>query len=178
MNEAVIPELELLLFSVLSGAASFCGYDILLVVRAFLRRHTVLEKLFDLLYWGTASVLVFSMIHKKNSGVIRAYSILGMLAGMIVYRLIMKDRLVEGARKSAERLRKWWFRKWEPIKNKKKELKIKRKQVKIEKQEKKRKKAEEKKASRQKKRKRKGRNKKTKQREQAQEEKTAVSTED
>lgn len=170
MNEAVLPELELLLFSVLSGAASFCGYDILLVVRAFLKRHTVLEKLFDLLYWGVASVLVFSMIHKKNSGVIRAYSILGMLAGMIVYRLIMKDRLVEGARKSADRLRKWWFRKWEPIKNKKKELKIKRKQVKIEKKEKKRKQAEEKKAGRQK---RKVRKKKAKRRKQAQEEKTA-----
>ena len=49
----------------------------------------------------------------------------------IILFYIKKDRLVEGARKSAERLRKWWFRKWEPIKNKKKELKIKRKQVKI-----------------------------------------------
>ena len=44
MNEAVIPELELLLFSVLAGALSFAGYDILLVVRAFFRQSLPLRK--------------------------------------------------------------------------------------------------------------------------------------
>ncbi len=147
MNEAVIPELELLLFSVLAGALSFAGYDILLVIRAFFRQSWVLEKLFDLLYWGCASVLVFSMIHEKNSGVIRGYSVLGMLAGMIAYRLAAKDRLVLGAQRRAEKLRKWCFKKWEPVRKKKKELQIRRRQSKIERREKRRSQAEQRRAA-------------------------------
>ncbi|MDE7297507.1 MAG: spore cortex biosynthesis protein YabQ, partial [Lachnospiraceae bacterium] len=110
------------------------------------------EKLFDLLYWGSASVLVFSMIHEKNSGVIRGYSVLGMLAGMIFYRLAAKDRLVLGAQRRSEKLRKWCSAKWEPVRKKKKELQNRRKQSKIEHREKKRSLAEARRDAKQKRR--------------------------
>lgn len=133
MNDAVIPEIQLLLFSVLAGIFCFLGYDLLLVFRAFLKRPLLIEKIEDVLYWCAASILVFSMIHQRNSGVIRGYSIAGMLAGMIVYRAAVKDRLVLGAQRIAKKLGKWGKKKLEPLRKKKKELQIKRKQVKIEK---------------------------------------------
>lgn len=136
MNDAVIPEIQLLVFSILAGILCFFGYDLLLVSRVFFRRPLLIEKIGDILYWCAASVLVFSMIHQKNSGVIRGYSVAGMLAGMILYRAIAKERLVSGARRLVEKIEKWGKEKLEPFRKKKLELKNKRKQAKIEKKKK------------------------------------------
>lgn len=131
MNEAVIPELELLIFSFLSGFICFFGYDLLLVFRIFFRRSLILEKMEDILYWLAASVFVFSVIYEKNSGVIRSYSIAGMLAGMLLYRAIVRGRLTGAAARRSDRIRKWFKNKMEPLKKKRLELKNKRRQSKI-----------------------------------------------
>lgn len=145
MNDAVIPELELLAFSVLSGALCFFGYDLLLVLRIFFKRAVILEKAEDILYWLAASVLVFSVIYEKNSGIIRGYSIAGMLAGMLFYRGAAKERLTQAAQKRSDRIKNWFRRKIEPIQKKKRELQNKRKQSKIEKKEQRRGRRQEKK---------------------------------
>lgn len=131
MNDAVIPELELLIFSILSGIICFFGYDLLLVLRIFFRRSMILEKIEDILYWLAASVFVFSVIYQKNSGVIRSYSIAGMLAGMLLYRAIVRGRLTGMAARRSDRIRKWFKNKMEPLKKKRMELKNKRRQSKI-----------------------------------------------
>ncbi len=153
MNEAVIPELELLAFSFLSGIICFFGYDLLLVLRIFFRRSPLLEKVEDILYWLAASIFVFSVIYEKNSGVIRAYSILGMLAGMVLYRAVMRTRLTQAAAKRSERIRKWFKNKMEPLRKKRLELQNKRKQSKIEKKEKKRSRKQKKKEEKEKRKK-------------------------
>lgn len=135
MNDAVIPELELLAFSFLSGIICFFGYDLLLVLRIFFRRSLILEKLEDILYWLAASIFVFSVIYVKNGGVIRGYSIAGMLAGMLLYRAVVKGRLTQAAQRRSDRIRKWFKNKTEPIRKKRMELQNKRKQVKIKKEE-------------------------------------------
>ena len=135
MNEAIFPELMLLLYSVAAGVLSFFGYDLLLVLRVFLGKHTVLEKITDVLYWLAASVLVFSMIHVKNSGVIRGYSVVGMLCGMLVYRLIAGEKIVNATRRRVDKCRNWWKKHLEPIQKKKKELQNQRKQSKLKRKE-------------------------------------------
>lgn len=131
MNDAVIPELQLLLFSVIAGSLCFFGYDLLLVSRVFLKRPLLIEKAEDVLYWCAASILVFSMIHQKNSGVIRGYSIAGMLTGMILYRIAAKERLVSGAEHLAKKIGAWVKRRLEPLRKKRLQLQNKRKQAKI-----------------------------------------------
>lgn len=135
MNEAIFPELMLLLYSVAAGVLSFFGYDLLLVLRVFLGKHTVLEKITDVLYWLAASVLVFSMIHVKNSGVIRGYSVVGMLCGMLVYRLIAGEKIVNATRRRVDKCRNWWKKHLEPLQKKKKELQNQRKQSKMKRKE-------------------------------------------
>lgn len=135
MNDALIPELELLAFSFLSGVICFLAYDLLLVLRIFFRPVWLLEKTEDILYWLAASFFVFSVIYIKNSGVIRAYSIAGMLVGMLLYRLIMRDRLTAFAERKSNSIKKWFRKKVEPIRKKKLELQTKREQSKIEKKE-------------------------------------------
>lgn len=132
MNDAVIPELQLLACSILAGLLCFFFYDLLLVVRIFLRKPLLLDKLEDVLYWCAASILVFVMIYRNNNGVIRSYSIAGMIAGMIFYRMLFQDRLVRIGQKQAERLASWGRKILEPWKNKKRELQRRRKQSKIE----------------------------------------------
>lgn len=58
-----------------------------------------------------------------------------MLAGMILYRVLMRDRLTAFSEKRSDAIRKWFKKKTEPIRKKKMELKNKRRQVKIEKKE-------------------------------------------
>ena len=135
VNDALIPELELLAFSFLSGAICFFVYDLLLVLRIFFRPVGLFEKTEDILYWLAASFFVFSVIYIKNSGVIRAYSIAGMLVGMLLYRAIMRDRMTAFAVKKSNSIKKWFSRKAEPIRKKKLELQTKRRQSKIEKKE-------------------------------------------
>ncbi len=153
MNDAVIPELELLAFSFLSGIICFFGYDLLLVLRIFFRRSLILEKLEDILYWLAASIFVFSVIYKKNSGVIRGYSIAGMLAGMLLYRAVVKGRLTQAAQRRSDRIRKWFRNKTEPIRKKRMELQNKRKQVKIKKEEQKKNRKQKKREEREKRKK-------------------------
>lgn len=153
MNDAVILELELLAFSFLSGIICFFGYDLLLVLRIFFRRSLILEKLEDILYWLAASIFVFSVIYKKNSGVIRGYSIAGMLAGMILYRAVVKGRLTQAAQRRSDRIRKWFRNKTEPIRKKRMELQNKRKQVKIKKEEQKKNRKQKKREEREKRKK-------------------------
>ncbi len=135
MNDAVVSELELLIFSFLSGIICFFGYDLLLVQRIFFRRSLILEKIEDILYWLAASVFVFSVIYKKNSGVIRSYSVVGMLAGMLLYRAVVGGRMTKAAARKSGQVRKWFRDKMEPLKKKKIELKNKRKQSKIKRKE-------------------------------------------
>lgn len=153
MNDAVIPELELLAFSVLSGAFCFLGYDLLLVLRIFFKRAVILEKAEDILYWLAASVLVFSVIYEKNSGIIRGYSIAGMLGGMLLYRAAAKERLTQAALRRSDRIRKWFRRKTEPIQKKKMELQNKRKHDKVERKNRKQEKKKQKKIGKQRKKK-------------------------
>lgn len=49
----------------------------------------------DLLYWVTCSLLIFRMMYKQNNGIIRGFAILAMLLGMLMYRGILSDLLVE-----------------------------------------------------------------------------------
>lgn len=148
VNDALIPELELLAFSFLSGVICFFAYDLLLVLRIFFRPVWLLEKTEDILYWLAASFFVFSVIYIKNSGVIRAYSIAGMLIGMLLYRAVMRDRLTAFAVRRSDAVKKWFHKKTEPIRKKKLELQKKRGQSKIEKKEQKKARKEQKKKKR------------------------------
>ena len=106
MNEAVLPELLLLGLSLLSGILCFLGYDFLCLLRIFFRTPVWLEKLEDVVYWCAAAIRVFLMIHDYNSGVIRGYSLLAIICGMLLYRAIVRGRLCIFAEKIKKELQK------------------------------------------------------------------------
>lgn len=106
MNEAVLPELLLLALSLLSGVLCLLGYDLLCLLRIFFRTPVWLEKLEDIVYWCAAAMRVFLMIHDYNSGVIRGYSLMAILCGMLLYWAIVRGRICAAGEKLKKELQK------------------------------------------------------------------------
>jgi phage-related protein len=48
----------------------------------------------DVAYWLVGGLLVFRMIYSKNDGTIRGYSVMALLLGMILYYIVVGERLV------------------------------------------------------------------------------------
>lgn len=94
MNQAISVELQFFLVSVLSGGILLLVYDILRILRRLMKHDSFFVALEDLIYWVGASLFIFAMMYKENDGIIRGFSILGMLIGMVLYHYIIDDILV------------------------------------------------------------------------------------
>ena len=58
----------------------------------------------DLIFWLLASLFIFTMIFHENNGIIRGFSIIGMLLGIILYHFSISDVLVKGLTKLIQTL--------------------------------------------------------------------------
>lgn len=96
MNEAIIVELQFFLVSVLWGGIIILFYDCLRIIRKVIKHKEFFIALEDVLYWVVSSLLIFNMMYKQNNGIIRAFSILAMFIGMILYYNLFSQLLVEG----------------------------------------------------------------------------------
>lgn len=94
MNQAITVELQFFLISVLSGGILLLIYDLLRIIRRLMKHDSFFIALEDMIFWVGASLFIFSMMYKENDGVIRGFSIMGMLIGMILYHYIIDDILV------------------------------------------------------------------------------------
>ncbi len=95
MNPAITVELQFFLISVLWGGILLLIYDILRILRRLVKHGTFLVAVQDLIFWVGASIFIFSMIYRENNGIIRGYSILGMMLGSILYHFAVSDFVVE-----------------------------------------------------------------------------------
>lgn len=95
MNEAITVELQFFMISILWGGLLLVIYDLLRIIRNVINHKQLWIAFEDILYWILCGVLIFQMMYKHNNGIIRVFSILGMLIGMILYRHIFSDTLVE-----------------------------------------------------------------------------------
>lgn len=80
--------------SFLWGAALMFVYDFVEVFRRKVKHGKVARLIEDWLFWLIASILVFQMIFALNNGIIRSFFILSFFAGMLLYRKLVKDRVV------------------------------------------------------------------------------------
>lgn len=95
MNDAIMIELRFFGTSILWGALILVYYDVIRIIRRIVIHNGFFVALEDLLYWVTCSLLIFRMMYKQNNGIIRGFAILAMLLGMLMYRGILSDLLVE-----------------------------------------------------------------------------------
>lgn len=83
--EEIIHEARFFLLSLLTGIVWMFAYDLIRVVRLFIPHKKWLVFLGDYLFWFVGSFLVFVMIYQVNDGIIRGFSVVAMVLGMMAY---------------------------------------------------------------------------------------------
>ncbi len=94
MNEAITVELRFFLISIYWGGLILVIYDLLRILRNIIRHNKIIIAIEDILYWIICGILIFQMMYKHYNGIIRAFSILGMFIGMVIYQYIFSDFIV------------------------------------------------------------------------------------
>ncbi len=94
MNEVIVMELRFFLISILWGGLILVIYDLLRIIRNVIKNNRFWLAVEDILYWILCGILIFQMMYKHNDGIIRAFSILGMFIGMLVYQSIFSEFIV------------------------------------------------------------------------------------
>lgn len=46
------------------------------------------------MFWLVAAVIVFDMVYERNNGILRAFSLITLFLGMLLYRIVVGDRIV------------------------------------------------------------------------------------
>lgn len=83
--DGLLREIELTVISLLAGAWLMMCYDLLRVFRILVRHKNLWVGLEDFFYWIYAGVTAFLLLYRENDGRLRAYVIVGIFAGMVVY---------------------------------------------------------------------------------------------
>lgn len=83
--DGLLREIELTGISLLAGAWLMMCYDLLRVFRILVRHKNLWVGLEDFFYWIYAGVTAFLLLYRENDGRLRAYVIVGIFAGMVVY---------------------------------------------------------------------------------------------
>lgn len=86
MKELVIAQLRYFLVSFAWGILLMCIYDGIRVFRHYKEHSPFMEGVEDIAFWSIASFFIYRMSFYSNYGIIRAYSLFALAAGMIVYR--------------------------------------------------------------------------------------------
>ena len=96
MSEAISLQCSFFLISVLWGAILLVMYDILRIIRRIKKHKWFTVAAEDLLFWLLSAFLIFRLMYEQNDGVIRAFSVLGMGLGMVIYNRSISKYFVEG----------------------------------------------------------------------------------
>lgn len=99
MNSAIAIEMQFFLVSILSGCILIFAYDILRIFRRLVKHNELVTGIEDLIYWVLSSLFIFIMLYQQNDGIIRFFSILGMLIGMLIYHKLLSELFVSGTLK-------------------------------------------------------------------------------
>lgn len=94
MNQAIVIELRFFITSLLWGVILLVSYDVLRIIRRVIKHNAFFVGLEDVIYWVIASVLIFQMMYKQNSGIIRGFAILAIFTGMLIYHGSISDFVV------------------------------------------------------------------------------------
>lgn len=94
MNPELADELYFFALCIIWGGLVLLAYDFLRVIRRLIKHGNLWLAAEDLIFWFIAGILIFIMIYRQNNGIIRGFAVMGMTAGMLLYNLLVGDRLV------------------------------------------------------------------------------------
>ena len=99
MVSSVYWEWELLLITIKLGVKLALFYDIIRIFRFMISHRNFVISVEDFLFWIYATLVIFRLQLEQSDGVLRGFSVLGMLLGMFLYNKLLGERLVSLAEK-------------------------------------------------------------------------------
>lgn len=97
VSAGILKEADVLLISFLTGAILLVVYDLLRIIRRLIPHNNWVIGIEDVLFWIASAAALFAMLYRENSGYIRGFVIGGVLAGMLLYNLLLSRFVVKGS---------------------------------------------------------------------------------
>lgn len=99
VSEEIRGELIFLLISFALGEGLVMLYDMFRIFRKVVPHGVLWTAVEDVLYWMMAALLIFGMIFQKNDGLIRGFSLGGIVLGMLFFNHFVSGFSVRGISK-------------------------------------------------------------------------------
>ncbi len=94
MSQDIIQEVTFFLHSIVMGVVITFVYDWFLIFRKLLKHNILWISFEDFLFWAGCGVGVFYMLYRENNGVLRWFTVLGAMLGMILYKALVSKWFV------------------------------------------------------------------------------------
>lgn len=104
ISESIVKEFQFFLLSFFYGIGIFFIYDCIRIIRRIIKHFKWLVGLEDIAFWVFIGVIVFELMYKENSGIIRGFVIVGMITGMVFYLYLISKHLVNGTTKLIKKI--------------------------------------------------------------------------
>ena len=95
MSGQIVSEGQFLFSCFTAGICITIAYDVIRIFRRVCRHNTFWVAIEDLIFWMGAAIFLFYVLYETNNGVIRWFSVVGAGVGMLVYKNIIGEHLVE-----------------------------------------------------------------------------------
>ena len=94
MSQDIIQEVTFFLHSIVMGVVITFVYDWFLIFRKLLKHNILWISFEDFLFWAGCGIGVFYMLYRENNGVLRWFTVLGAMLGMILYKALVSKWFV------------------------------------------------------------------------------------
>ena len=94
MSQDIIQEVTFFLHSSVMGVVITFVYDWFLIFRKLLKHNILWISFEDFLFWAGCGIGVFYMLYRENNGVLRWFTVLGAMLGMILYKALVSKWFV------------------------------------------------------------------------------------
>ncbi len=95
MSQYIVQEAVLFLHSVFMGVIITFVYDWFLIIRKLIKHGTIWISLEDFFFWIACGLGVFYMLYRENNGILRWFTVIGAMLGMICYKWLVSKKFVK-----------------------------------------------------------------------------------
>lgn len=81
----ILLELRFFAVSIICGIMLMFIYDIIRIFRRIINHNNLFISIEDVIFWIISAFIIFIVMYFQNSGIIRSFSIIAMIFGMILY---------------------------------------------------------------------------------------------
>ena len=94
MSPEIVNESIFWLYCFATGIAITVVYDLLRVFRNLIKHPYIAVAIEDIIFWIFVSVILFLLLYYLNNGTVRWFAVFGLFLGMLFYKKIFGDFLV------------------------------------------------------------------------------------